>query len=33
MKTSIALGISKDYQKSNLKPIITIIGYRYMVNN
>ncbi len=32
MKTSNALKILRDYQKSNLKPS-TVIGYRYLIDN
>jgi len=32
MKTSVALEIFRDYQKSNLKPR-TVVGYRYLLTN
>ena len=32
MKTSLALDIFREYQKSNLRPT-TVIGYRYLLDN
>ena len=32
MKTSLALKIFRDYQKSNLRPT-TVTGYRYLLDN